>query len=88
MKPNKVILGTIGGLAAGAILGILFAPSSGKKTRRRIAEKSKALKESAKVDFDNLIQKIDSKYKSISDDTHKFLQDGKTKLENEVAKKN
>lgn len=88
MKTNKVILGVIGGLATGAILGVLFAPHSGKKTRKKIADKSKAIKDHAKEDFDKLIQKIDDKYKSISEDAHKLLHDGKAKIENEIAKKN
>jgi hypothetical protein len=33
MKTDKVILGVLGGLAAGAIMGILFV-SEKKKTRR------------------------------------------------------
>ncbi len=88
MKTNKVILGVIGGLATGAILGVLFAPHSGKKTRKKIADKSKAMKDHVKEDFDKLIQKIDDKYQSISDDAHKLLHDGKAKIENEIAKKN
>lgn len=88
MKANKVILGVVGGLAAGAILGILFAPSSGKKTRKKIADKSKELKDNAKADFDKLIQKIDEKYQSVAEDAHKLLHDGKSKIENEIAKKN
>lgn len=88
MKTNKVISGVIGGIAIGAILGILFAPSSGKKTRKKIADKSKALKDNAKGDFDKLIQKIDEKYQSVSENANKFLHEGKSKIENGVAKKN
>ena len=36
MKNNQVILGVLGGLAAGALLGILFAPHKGSKTRKMI----------------------------------------------------
>ena len=87
MKTNKVVLAAIGGLAAGAALGILFAPRSGKKTRKKIAEKSKALKEHAKEDFDKLIEKIDHKYKTISDDAHRLLQESKSKAENGMTNK-
>jgi gas vesicle protein len=34
MKTDKVILGVLGGIAAGAILGILFAPEKGERTEK------------------------------------------------------
>jgi gas vesicle protein len=34
MKTDKVILGVLGGIAAGAILGILFAPEKGKRKKK------------------------------------------------------
>ena len=39
MKNSDVVVGILGGLAVGAILGILFAPDKGSNTRRKIAEK-------------------------------------------------
>ncbi|KDN56068.1 YtxH domain-containing protein [Flavobacterium seoulense] len=88
MKTNKIILGLIGGLAAGAVLGVLFAPDNGKKTRKKISDKSKELKDNLKGDFDKLLDKIDHKYQSLSEDTHRLLNKGKEKIENEIANKN
>jgi len=88
MKANKVILGAIGGLATGAILGILFAPQSGKQTRKKIKDKSREFKDHMKEDFDKMLEKIDSKYHSVSEDAHHFLHNGKAKIENEIEKKN
>lgn len=39
MKASNVVLGVLGGLAAGAILGVLFAPDKGENTRKKIAKK-------------------------------------------------
>ncbi|MBX2973133.1 MAG: YtxH domain-containing protein [Flavobacteriales bacterium] len=50
---NFGILGFLAGAAVGATLGILFAPSSGKKTRQRIAKRVSH----AKDDLDDLIDK-------------------------------
>ena len=36
MKSGKVLLGVLAGAAAGALLGILFAPEKGTKTRKMI----------------------------------------------------
>jgi gas vesicle protein len=45
MQDNKGILKFLGGLAAGATLGVLFAPRSGKETRELIAEKASEQKD-------------------------------------------
>ena len=41
MSTGKVVLGLLAGVAAGAIAGLLFAPSKGSDTRKKIAKKSK-----------------------------------------------
>ncbi|RVT72243.1 YtxH domain-containing protein [Flavobacterium sufflavum] len=88
MKTNKVVLGLIGGLVTGAALGILFAPQSGRKTRRKIKDKSREFKDHMKEDFDKLIQKIDKKYESVSHNAHEFFHNGKAKIENETTTRN
>lgn len=89
MNANKIILGVLGGLVTGAALGILFAPDSGKKTRKKIKDKSQELKDSVKEEFDKLVKKADNKYQTISEDANEFLlHQAKPKIENEIAKNN
>ena len=60
MKDNsKVFVALLVGLAAGAALGILFAPNKGNETRDKLAESLKnlgdSIKETAAAEIDNLI---------------------------------
>lgn len=45
MSTNRTIAGVLAGLAAGAALGLLFAPQSGKETRRMIRRKGEEAKD-------------------------------------------
>ncbi|MCL4481924.1 MAG: YtxH domain-containing protein, partial [Bacteroidetes bacterium] len=42
MNTGKVLLGVLAGVAAGALIGILFAPAKGSRTRRRILKKGES----------------------------------------------
>ncbi|TWR29683.1 YtxH domain-containing protein [Mucilaginibacter pallidiroseus] len=60
MKDNtKVIVALLAGVAAGAALGILFAPDSGTETRDKLSDSLKKLsdtiKETAANEIDNLV---------------------------------
>ena len=52
MKTDKVVLGILGGIATGAMLGILFAPEKGTKTRRKIMDKGNDYADDLKDKFD------------------------------------
>ena len=56
---TKVVVALLVGLAAGAALGVLFAPDKGTETRDKLADSLKnlgdSIKETASAEIENLI---------------------------------
>lgn len=57
-KNQKVVLGFILGVAAGAVAGILLAPESGEETRRKISDKAKNYKDDLSGQINSAISKL------------------------------
>ncbi len=76
---SKVLLGVLAGAAAGAILGILYAPDRGMETRRKIGEGSKDLATNLKEKFSELVDGISDKYESAREGASDLLHKGKEK---------
>ena len=79
---SKVVVALLAGLAAGAALGILFAPETGTETRAKLTESLKKLgdsiKETAANEIDNLVglkDKVVDNLKSKLKITEEELQD-------------
>ena len=64
MSTGKILLGVLAGVAAGAVVGILFAPAKGSKTRKKIAKKgidyADELSEKLKIFMEELTQKFET----------------------------
>lgn len=65
MRSNKLLLGLIGGIASGALLGLLLAPRKGSKTRKIIFNKGKDYADDMKGKFGEFIEDVMEKYHNI-----------------------
>jgi len=74
---NKLLTGVILGAAAGAALGILFAPERGKETRKKIGKKSMDLGDTVKNKFNELGEALQEKYQNIKGDANSMVEKGR-----------
>ena len=85
MGSGKVLASVLAGAAAGAILGVLFAPDKGTETRRKIAEKGSGLADSVKNKVNEYSDVIAEKYDSVKEKISGAVADGKEMLNQNKA---
>jgi gas vesicle protein len=68
---GKILAAVAAGIAAGAILGILFAPDKGTETRRKINDEGRKLAEGAKEKF----RKGREKFNDLKEDFEKRVKE-------------
>jgi gas vesicle protein len=67
MEKGKIIVGVLGGVALGALLGVLFAPDKGSITRRNISKKGEEYLDDIKDKFDDFLDNVSEKYSEVKD---------------------
>jgi len=80
MKAGNVFLGVLAGAATGALLGVLFAPEKGNRTRRHIANKANGYADDLKEKFEDMVDGINDKYESIMHDSKAVVSKEKGRL--------
>jgi gas vesicle protein len=81
MSAGKVLLGVLAGVAAGALVGILFAPAKGSRTRRRILKKGENYADGLKEKFNEYVDNVSEKFEQVKEEVTAYAQKGKDKLE-------
>jgi gas vesicle protein len=65
MESGKVLLGVLGGVAVGALIGILFAPDKGTNTRKKLKDTGLGYADDLKGKFNDIKQEMTDKYGSL-----------------------
>ncbi len=81
MSSKKLLTGILLGAAAGAVLGVLFAPDKGSETRKKIAKKTGDLGDTVRSKFNDLGEAIAEKYDSIRGEANDIMEKGKDKAQ-------
>jgi gas vesicle protein len=68
MESNKVVVGVIAGVAIGALVGILFAPAKGTKTRKRIVSKARSYSNELQSKIEDLVEDVSEQYDTLLHD--------------------
>lgn len=88
MSSGKILLGVIAGVAAGAALGILFAPDKGANTRKKIMRKGDEYADELGDKFNEFIEGFTRKFEEIKKEAQNISKNGNaSKVEPETELK-
>lgn len=86
MSIKKVLIGVLAGAAAGATLGILFAPVKGSTLRKKFSRKSYDYTDELEEKFNELIDSITEQFQTVVEEVNLMADSERFKTEKVKAK--
>lgn len=81
MKSKDVIVGVLGGMAVGAVLGVLFAPDKGSSTRKKIVDKSNSLADDVKSQLTAIADKLANRSEELASKVEDTIKEEVQKID-------
>jgi len=86
MNAGKLILGVVAGVAAGAAIGVLFAPDKGIATRKKISKKGHDLADEMEGRFNKLVDTFSRKFNKLHVEANDLADEIKMKADEATGK--
>ncbi len=81
MNSGKVLLSVLAGAAAGALVGVLFAPHKGTVTRKKISRQSGAYADGLKEKLSEMVDSITEKFEKVKEEVSEYADQKMSKAE-------
>lgn len=69
---SKILVALAAGIAAGAVLGVLFAPEKGADTRKKILDQGKKMSDDVKNKFSKSMEKLNDLKDGLKEKVEEF----------------
>ena len=86
MSAGKIVLGVLAGFAAGAVVGILFAPDKGSATRQKLMDAANDVAEDLKTKISESISNVSDQFESTINGLKDHTSSGTSKVEDRFNK--
>ena len=75
MSSGKLLLGVLAGVAAGAVLGILFAPDKGAVTRKAISAKGEDYVDALRDKVNEFLDSLNGKLEEVKEEAENVVSE-------------
>lgn len=86
MSSKNVFMGFLAGAATGALMGVLYAPDKGEKTRKKIKKNSSRYAEDVKEGVNDFMDEIKERFDGMKNEVNETAKETKEKVD-ELKKK-